>query len=84
LIKKKPTSGERAPLLQSETDINAQEPLAHTASTPTSPTKIVDLLKDRNLLIILISYSLLSFQVNPHSALNNLPKTKQLTFVFVN
>ncbi|KAA1109916.1 hypothetical protein PGT21_003111 [Puccinia graminis f. sp. tritici] len=62
LIKKNPTNGERAPLLQSATDIDAQEPLAPTAPTPASPTKIVDLLKDRNLLIILISYSLLSFQ----------------------
>ncbi|KAA1127810.1 hypothetical protein PGTUg99_004908 [Puccinia graminis f. sp. tritici] len=64
LIKKNPTNGERAPLLQSATDIDAQEPLAPTAPTPAPPTKIVDLLKDRNLLIILISYSLLSFQTS--------------------
>ncbi|KAI7957574.1 hypothetical protein MJO28_004669 [Puccinia striiformis f. sp. tritici] len=59
LPKKKSINTEREPLLQSQADIDVQESLVPAVS---SPTKILDLLKDRNLLVILISYSLLSFQ----------------------
>ncbi|OAV88423.1 hypothetical protein PTTG_01759 [Puccinia triticina 1-1 BBBD Race 1] len=62
LVKKKPNNDERQPLLQSEPEIDAQEPLVPAVPTPSSPTKIRDLLKDQNLLAILMSYSLLSFQ----------------------
>ncbi|POV96763.1 hypothetical protein PSTT_15459 [Puccinia striiformis] len=59
LPNKKSTNTEREPLLQSLADIDVQESLVPPGP---SPTKILDLLKDRNLLVILISYSLLSFQ----------------------
>ncbi|KNE90518.1 hypothetical protein PSTG_16035 [Puccinia striiformis f. sp. tritici PST-78] len=52
LPNKKSTNTEPEPLLQSQADIDAQESLVPPGP---SPTKILDLLKDRNLLVILIS-----------------------------
>ncbi|EFP81521.2 hypothetical protein PGT21_003175 [Puccinia graminis f. sp. tritici] len=69
LIRKTPTCREREPLLRSETAIDVQGPLVSPVHTPHSPSKILDLLKDRNLLVILMSYSLLSFQSKSLDAL---------------
>ncbi|KAI9628894.1 hypothetical protein KEM48_011288 [Puccinia striiformis f. sp. tritici PST-130] len=52
LPNKKSTNTEPEPLLQSQADIDAQESLVPPGP---SPTKILDLLKDQNLLVILIS-----------------------------